>query len=109
MNRILNKIAEDNNEEQQILDGLKNLGFEHCTTRGICTVHYKELGDKTIYVVDGPGIDVPTKLDEDFRTGIIENIGTDEETEQQATFNGYDDFVANYMDMSRYEEVVYDD
>ena len=108
MNRILKKIAEDNSEKQQIADSLESLGFEWCLCRWHWIVYCKKLGEnKTMYVVDDSGIDVPTKLDEDFMVVILENEGTDEETEQVAMFNGYDDFVANYMDMSKYEDVDY--
>ena len=107
MNRILKKIAEDNSEKQQIIDGLKDLGFRFCTTGGNCTAYYKELGDnKTMYVVDDSGIDLPAKLDEGFMVTILDNENTDEETEQAAFFNGYDDFIDNYMDMSKYEDIV---
>jgi hypothetical protein len=59
-----------------------------------------------MYVVDDSGIDLPAKLDEGFMVTILENENTDEETEQAAFFNGYDDFVDNYMDMSKYEDIV---
>ena len=108
INRILKKIAEDNSEKQQIADGLESLGFELCLCRWHWIVYCKKLSEnKTMYVVDDSGIDVPTKLDEDFMVAIIENEGTDEETEQVAMFNGYDDFAANYMDMSKYKDADY--
>ena len=108
MNRILNKIAEDNNEEQQILDGLKSLGFEWCSTGFSCLALEKHLGrNKFMYLYACPPTNFPTKFDMEFPVMIVNNEGTAWATEQDATFNNYDDFVANYMDMSRYEDVVH--
>jgi hypothetical protein len=110
MNKILKRIVAESevDEKQQVADGLESLGFEWCTTGGNCTAYYKDLDDNTcMYVTDESGIDVPEKLDQDFMVTIIKNEGTNEETDRLAAFEGYDDFAANYMDMSKYVSVDY--
>ena len=107
INKILKKIAENSSEAAKVRIKMKELGFKWCSTGGPCEVYHKDIGDgKSMYVVvDDSGIDLPDKLDEGFMVTILENENTDEETEQVAFFNGYDDFVDNYMDMSKYEDV----
>ena len=111
MNRILKKIAEDYeelDEEKRIAKALKDLGFERCTTGGRCDAYFKNIGDdKTMYVVGKMETQIPTTFDEPYSVAIFEGEGTDNERELFASFDNYEDFIANYNDMSKYEEIEY--
>ena len=103
MNKILKRIVAESevDEKQQVADGLESLGFEWCTTGGNCDAYCKKLGEnKTMYVVDDSGISVPETLDGTYMVVILENEGTDDESESVAEFNGFEDFAAGYKDMS---------
>ena len=110
MNKILKRIVAESevDEKQQVADGLESLGFELCLCRWHWIVYCKKLGEnKTMYVVDDSGISVPSTLDGTYIVEILENEGTDDESESVAEFNGFEDFAANYMDMSKYKDADY--
>ena len=110
MNKILKRIVAESevDEKQQVADGLESLGFEWCTTGGNCDAYCKKLGEnKTMYVVDDSGISVPETLDGTYMVLILENEGTDDESESVAEFNGFEDFAAGYKDMSNYQAQEY--
>ena len=111
MNKILKKVAEDYeelDEEKRVAKAMKDLGFNWCTTGGGCDAYYKNLGeDKTMYVVGEMETQIPTTFDEPYTVAIFEGENIDDEHEFAASFDSYEDFIANYTDMSKYEEVEY--
>jgi hypothetical protein len=105
INKILKKIAENSSEAAKVRIKMKELGFKWCSTGGPCEAYHKDIGDgKSMYVVGESETEVPETFNETYGVAIFEDKG---ETEKYATFNGYDDFAANYMDMSKYEDVDY--
>ena len=103
INKILKKIAENSSEAAKVRIKMKALGFEWCSTVGPCETYHKDIGDgKSMYVVGENETEVPETFNETYGVAIFEDKG---ETEKYAMFNDYDDFAANYMDMSKYEDV----
>ena len=107
MNRILKRIAEED-ESKRVEAAMRELGFGWCTTGGGCTAYYKGLDDnRVMYVIGEDGDTVPERFDETYSVAIMENEFEDNEHEFCASFDNFEDFKNNYMDMSKYEEFKY--
>ena len=105
INKILKRLAENSSEAAKVRIKMKELGFKLYQTGGPCKAYYKDIDDdKSMYVTGVGETEVPETFNEIYDVSIFEDKG---EKERYALFNGYDDFAANYMDMSKYKDTDY--